>query len=143
MGLKDSLTNPAVKENVITDCRQLMDEQVAAKKGLGGIALKAAYSAVKGISPGYLSKAVDVLLPEICAALNPMWQAGADAGNPAEHLVAHKSEAADQILGITDARIERSKNKVVRGAYGKLRKSVKGDVEAAIPGLANIIKSYA
>ncbi|NET53644.1 MAG: hypothetical protein F6K09_34865, partial [Merismopedia sp. SIO2A8] len=43
MGLSDILTDKAIKENVIADCRQLMDEQVAAKKGIGGMALKATY----------------------------------------------------------------------------------------------------
>jgi hypothetical protein len=59
-----------------------------------------------------------------------------------EYLTQNRSRAADALLGITDARIERSKNGIVRGAYNKLRNSAKNDVEEAIPGLAKIIDNH-
>ena len=143
MGLKAILNCKDVKGNVIADCRQLMDKQVASKKGLGGMALKTTYGVVKGIGPSYLADAIGGLLPAICDALDPIWEEGLQNGNPAEYLAQHDSRSAEMILGVTDARIEKSSNKVVRGAYNKLRKSVKGDVEEAVPGLAQIISTYA
>ena len=49
MGLNDYLSDAAVQENVIADCCQLMDEQVAGKKGLGGMAIKTAYKGDQGV----------------------------------------------------------------------------------------------
>ena len=58
---------------LVSDCAQLMDEQVAAKGGISGMAVKAAYSAVKGISPGYVTEATGRILPEVLSALDPIW----------------------------------------------------------------------
>ena len=143
MALNDYLNDPTVKENVIADCCQLMDEQVAAKKGIGGIAIKTAYKVIKGLGPDYLSKAIAGLLPAICSAIDPLWDAGVQSGDPVAHLSQNTSDTADAVLSVTDVRIEQSSNKPVKGAYNKLRKSVKGDVEEAIPGLAKIIGTYA
>ncbi|MEM9217906.1 MAG: hypothetical protein AAGD25_26640 [Cyanobacteria bacterium P01_F01_bin.150] len=143
MGLNDYLGDAAVQENVIADCRQLMDEQVASKKGIGGVAIKAAYKVIKGLGPDYLSKAIAGLLPSICTALDPIWEAGVENGDPVAHMSQNTSQTADAVLSVTDKRIEQSSNKPVKGAYGKLRKSVKSDVEDAIPGLAKIIGTYA
>lgn len=143
MALNDYLSDAAVQENVIADCRQLMDEQVAAKKGLGGVAIKTAYKVIKGLGPDYLSKAIAGLLPAICTALDPLWDEGLQNGDPVSHLSQNTSQTADAVLSVTDVRIEQSNNKPVKGAYGKLRKSVKGDVEGAVPGLAKIIGTYA
>lgn len=141
MGLHD-LNDSNKKENVIADCVKLIDEQVAAKGGMSGLGLKAAYGAVKGVRPGYIAGAVDGLLPEVLAALDPMWSEGSQTGNPVEYLTQNRARAADALLGITDARIERSKNGIVRGAYNKLRNSAKNDVEEAIPGLAQILNNH-
>jgi hypothetical protein len=143
MSLNDYLSDAAVQENVIADCRQLMDDQVAGKKGLGGMAIKAAYKVIKGLGPDYLKKAIAGLLPSVCTALDPIWEEGVQSGDPVAHLSQNTSQTADAVLSVTDERIAQSSNKPVKGAYNKLRKSVKSDVEEAIPGLAKIIGTYA
>ena len=142
MGLNDGLNDPNKKESVVADCVKLIDEQVAAKGGMSGLGLKAAYGAVKGVKPGYIAGAIDGLLPQVLAALDPMWNEGSQTGNPVEYLTQNRSRAADALLSVTDARIEKSKNGIVRGAYNKLRNSAKNDVEEAIPGLAKIIDNH-
>ncbi len=121
---------------------QLMNARVSSKSGISGIALKATYGVVKSIGPSYIPSALESLIPETFRALDPLWQEGLQAGDPVAHLSQNSSVAADQVLSITDARIEKSKNKIVRSSYTKLRKSVKTDVEAAIPGLATIISNH-
>lgn len=142
MGLSDGLKDPKKKASVVADCVKLIDEQVAAKGGLGGLGLKTAYGAVKGINPGYVAGAIERLLPEAFATLDPIWSEGVQTGNPVEHMSQNRSRAANALLGITDARIEKTNNGIVRGAYNKLRNSAKNDVEEAIPGLAKIIDNY-
>jgi hypothetical protein len=142
MGLSDGLNDANKQTSLVNDCVKLIDEQVSAKGGLGGMALKAAYGAVKGIKPGYVASAIEALLPPTLTALDPIWSEGTQAGNPVEHLNQNRSRAADAVLSVTDTRIEKSSNGVVKGAYNQFRKSVKGDVEEAIPGLAKIIGNY-
>jgi hypothetical protein len=143
MGLSDGLNDPNKEASVVADCVKLIDEQVAGKGGLGGLGLKAAYGAVKGVRPGYVEGAIERLLPEVFAALDPMWSEGIQTGDPVGYLTQNRSRTAEALLSVTDARIERTSNGIVRGTYSKLRGSAKSDVEEAVPGLAKIIDNYA
>ncbi|MBD2465079.1 hypothetical protein H6G89_29150 [Oscillatoria sp. FACHB-1407] len=142
MGLKDKLKDKTIQANLVADCAKLMDEQVAAKGGISGMALKAAYSVVKGIEPSYIPKAIQRLLPDALAALEPMWDEGMQSGDPAAYLTQNRSRTADTLLSITDVKIENSKNGAVRASYNQFRKSVKNDVEEAVPGLAKILRTH-
>jgi hypothetical protein len=142
MGLKDKISDQHTQTALVTDCVKLIDEQVAAKNGISGLALKAAYGVVKGVEPSYIPGAIERLLPEALTALDPMWNEGIQSGDPVEHLIQNRSRTAETLLGITDAKIERTKNGVVRSSYNKLRKSVKNDVEEAVTGLAKILGTH-
>ncbi len=142
MGLHDQVQDQETKARIVADCAKLMDEQVAAKSGLSGLAVKTAYRALKGIGPGYIPRALQGLLPQAIEALDPMWDQGLQMGDPVEHLSQNRTETAEVLLSITDAQITRAKNKVVIATYKKVRKSVKGDVADAVPGLAQIINYH-
>jgi hypothetical protein len=142
MGLSDKISDQNIQANLVADCTRLMDEQVAAKSGISGLALKAAYGVVKGVEPSYISGAIQRLLPDALAALDPMWNEGVQSGDPVQHLIQNRSRTADMLLSITDSKIENSKNGAVRASYNKLRKSVKSDVEEAVPGLAKILGTH-
>jgi hypothetical protein len=142
MGLSEGLNDPNKAASIVADCVKLIDEQVAAKGGLGGLGLKATYGTVKGVRPGYINGAIERLLPEALDALDPIWSEGVQTGDPVGYLSQNRSRTADALLGITDARIEKTSNGIVRGAYNKLRSSAKSDVEEAVPGLAKIIDNY-
>jgi hypothetical protein len=143
MGLSEIINDPNKEASIVADCVKLIDEQVSAKSGMGGMVWKTAYAAVKGVMPNYIEGAVERLLPESLAALEPMWSEGQQTGNPVEYLSQNRSRTADALLGITDARIEKTSNGVVRGAYKQLRGSAKSEVEAAVPGIAQIIGKHA
>ena len=143
MGLSETINKPDIQSKIADDCAKLMDDQVSAKKGLGGLAIKAAYGALKGIGPGYVPRAIANLMPKAIDAIDPLWQEGVGAGDPVSHLTENKTQAAEILLSVTDNKIANAKNKVVIATYNKLRNSVKGDVEEAVPGLANILNQYA
>jgi hypothetical protein len=143
MSIPLQLDDQTTRSTLVVACIRLMDEQVAAKSGLSGLALKAAYGVVKGIGPHYISGALDRLLPETFSSLAPLWQEGIEVGDPVDHLSQNRSRAADLILSVTDRKIERAKNGIVRASYQKFRQSVKPDVEEAVPGLALIIQEHA
>ncbi|HZF53228.1 MAG TPA: hypothetical protein VE093_31470 [Polyangiaceae bacterium] len=142
MGLRDALLNPEKKAAVIADCGTLIDEEVAGKGGLSGLAVKAAYGAVKGIKPGFIGHVVEKLLPEFTDALDPLWNEGQAKGNPAGHLVENRSRAADALLTVTDAKAKGASG-IVKGSYDKLRGSAKKHVEEAVPRLARMIEKHA
>ncbi|MEG4248539.1 hypothetical protein QUB37_27540 [Microcoleus sp. AT3-A2] len=142
MGLSDILLNENNRETFVNDCVKLIDQQVATAPGLGGMALKAAYSTVKGIRADYCAQVVDQLLPEISIALDPMWAEGVNNGNPVEYLAQRKGQVADELLQISDKRVEKSTRAMVKGAYAKLRPSAKNYVEKGVPDLAEIINKH-
>ena len=142
MGLSDILLNENNRETFVDDCVKLIDKQVAAAPGLGGLALKAAYSTVKGIRADYCAQVVDQLLPEISIALDPMWTEAVNNGNPVQYFAERKAEVADELLQISDKRVEKSTRGMVKGAYAKLRPSAKTYVENGVPDLAKIINKH-
>ncbi|HEY2513635.1 MAG TPA: hypothetical protein VGI39_22355 [Polyangiaceae bacterium] len=141
--LPELLTNEK-KEQVVDDCCSLIDAEVKDKGGISGLAIKAGYSAVKGVKPGFVRNVVTDLLPEFADALNPIWQDAKRDGKPvASFFTANPSRVADALLGITDAKAQRAKSAVVKGTYEKLRGSAKKNVEAAVPRLGEMVQKYA
>ncbi|PMB18535.1 hypothetical protein CEN40_14755 [Fischerella thermalis CCMEE 5205] len=142
MKLSDGLSNPDKKAMVVDDCCNVIEAQLASKSGIGGMALKTAFAALKGVKPGYIPYVVEMLLPECFEALDPIWSEGIDKGDPVEHLVASRSRTADALLSVTDAKAQNVKRQIVRGTYEKLRGSAKQHVEDAVPDLAKVIDKY-
>ncbi|MEL6470901.1 MAG: hypothetical protein AAFQ74_14330, partial [Cyanobacteria bacterium J06623_4] len=101
MQLTNAIQDKATRDAIAADCTELIDRQVSAKGGLGGMALKAAYGVVKGIGADYIPGAVNRLLPETCAALDPMWAEGAEKGDPVSHLSNHCDLTAYIVLSST------------------------------------------
>jgi hypothetical protein len=143
MGLSETLLDASKKPSLIADCCKLVDDEVASKSGLSGLAVKAGYAAVKGIKPGFIAQVVEKLLPEFATQLDPLWTEGIQKGNPADYLIANRSRVADALLSVTDARAKSAKSNVVRGTYEKLRGTAKKNVEDAVPRLSKLIEKHA
>ncbi|MFT3773843.1 MAG: hypothetical protein QM820_51395 [Minicystis sp.] len=143
MSLADAINDASKKGVIITDCCTMIDEEVAAKGGLSGLAVKAGYAAVKGIKPGFIAEVVEKLLPEFAKAVDPIWEEGKKAGKPVDHFTSNKSRVADSLLAVTDAKSKNAKSAVVRGTYEKLRGSAKKNVEDAVPRLAKLLDKHA
>ena len=142
MRLSEQLLSPNKKAMVVDDCCKMIDQQLAAKSGMSGIALKTAFSALKGVKPGYIPYVVQQLLPQFLTALDPLWSEGIEKGDPAAHLIASRSQTADAMLGITDARVKNTQRQIIKGTYEKFRGSAKKHVEEAVPDLAKIVDKY-
>jgi hypothetical protein len=141
--LSDFLTGDK-KEQVVDDCCSLVEAEVKDKGGISGLAIKAGYTAVKGVKPGFIRNVVADLLPEFAKALDPVWQdAKKDAKTVSSFFSSNSARVADALLAITDAKAERSKSAVVKGTYEKLRGSAKKNVEAAVPRLGEVVQKYA
>jgi hypothetical protein len=134
--LKEILSRPGTRPQVIRDCEQVIEEEVSSK-GLTGIAIKGAFAVVKAIKPGFIPEVIDGLLDDFADRLDPMYQAA-----KAKNFNARAGEAAEALLGITDQRAERAKNQVVKTAYQKLRPMAKKHTEAAIPRVGRMIAKH-
>lgn len=140
--LSEVLTSADTRAAVVDDCLQLIEEEVADKRGLSGLAIKAGYKTVKGLKPGFLKNVVTDLVPEFAEVLDPIYQEAVAAGGVASHFTSSAPRVADALLAITDGKAERSTNRVVKGTYGKLRATAKKNVEAAVPRLGRLIEKY-
>lgn len=142
--LAEVLTSEEKKSQVVQDCLQLIDAEVADKSGISGMAVKAGYAAVKGIKPGFLEKVVNDLLPEFADAVEPIYGEAHERGRPVGTYFADNSaRVADALLAITDGRARRTKSGVIKATYDRLRGSAKKNVEAAVPRLGALVEKHA
>jgi hypothetical protein len=143
-GLADVLLSDEKKSRVVQDCLGIIDAEVNDKGGLGGIAIKAGYKAVKGIKPGFLEKVVNDLLPEFATGIDPVYREALEKQKPVKaYFVEQSSRVADALLAITDGKAQRTKSGVIRATYDRLRGSAKKNVEQAVPRLGELIEKHA
>jgi hypothetical protein len=129
---------------VIDDALGVLDQEVADKSGITGIAIKATYKVVKGIRPGFIREVVDALLDEFLEAVEPLYQDAVANKRPTGSGVRENpSRVADALLAVTDRKSQKAKSQVVKSAYEKLRPSAKKQVEAACPRLAGLLERHA
>jgi hypothetical protein len=137
------MTQPPNRQNVIKDCCSLIDDEVKAKSGFSGIAIKTAYGIVKTFKPGFVTEVVDGLLDEWAEKLRPFyeaWEKGGASGAFADYLMTRPDEAAQALLEVTDKRAQKSSNGVVRKMYDKNRSSAKDNVVKALPRLGAMVE---
>ncbi|MGH8462248.1 MAG: DUF6918 family protein [Stenotrophobium sp.] len=138
------LLAPAHKGALITDCVQLIESRVAGLSGFKGMAMKTGMSLLKAAKPGILERATARLLPEFVAALEPLHAECADAGTSGftSFLQQHAPRATQDLLSVADRHVAESDSSTIKSAYAKLRGSAEHEVQAAIPGLAEVIGRY-
>lgn len=142
--LREQAENPEKRKLIIKDALQVLDQEVDDKTGLGGMAVKAAYKLVKGISPGFLEQVVNHLLDDFLDAIEPMYREALDKQRaPGDYLVEHKVRMANSLLGVTDRRAVNAQRAVIKKTYDKLRPSAQKHVEAAAPRLGWLLGRHA
>src|SRR4051812_7635578 len=141
--LKEILTRPGTRPQVIADCERLIDEEVSSK-GLTGIPIKAAYAIVKAVKPGFVPEVIDHMLDDFADRLDPIYQTAVTKNEPVSaYFNARTGEVAEALLAITDLRAQRAKNQAIKSTYEKLRSSAKKHVEAAVPRLGRLVAKHA
>jgi hypothetical protein len=143
--LEETLTGPGNRQRVVQDCVRLVEEEVNARSGLSGLALKGAFKVVQTVRSGFVAEAVDRLLPQFAARLDPLLgerDAGAPGQTMERYFSDHATRVAEALLAITDERAARAQNGPVRGTYEKLRPSAKKNVEEAAPRIGRLIDRH-
>ena len=142
--LVEVIKDASKRRQVIDDCATLIDGEVSDKGGLSGLAIKAAYASVKGLRPGMIPMAMDGLLDDFSSKVEPYWQkCQAEGANPRVYFTQRKGEIANALLGITDARAQKTPHKVLKSAYEKLRPQAVDHIGSAMPRLADLIQKHA
>lgn len=143
--LKDKLAEPGVRSRVVTDAAQLVDDEVRARSGFSGLAIKAGYKAVQALKPSLIPEAIDGLLDRFVEQLEPFyteWSGSNGAGSFDAFLVARRTRVADALLGVTDQRATQTGNRTIKKTYEKLRPYGEKNVAQAIPELGRVLSRY-
>jgi hypothetical protein len=129
---------------VIDDCVALIDAEVRDKRGFTGVAVKAAFKTVKSVKPGMIGMAMDGLLDDFSAKIDPFWAECQEQGaTPRSFFSDRRSAVANALLSITDDRASQSRHKVLVGAYRKLRGQAVQHIGDAMPRFADLIQKHA
>ena len=147
--LEDLLTASDRRPAVLSACEDLVEREVRARKGVGGMAIKAGYKVVRAIKPGIVQELLGAMLPEFARALDPFYQrARAQAGDGGvggawRQILSGEADAvAEALLAVTDRRAERAKNAALKKTYARLRPSAKAQVITAVPNLADTLVPF-
>jgi Family of unknown function (DUF6918) len=143
--LHQILLTPEVRPDVVADCLTLIDQEVAAKSGISGAAVKVAYKTAKAFAKGYLRQTVENLLPDLVTQLEPYWAefAGSGASGFGDYLVKQGDAVAEALLSVTDARAKMSDRPVIVRAYGTVRGGAARNITAALPAVGVLVEKYA
>ena len=144
--LKEIMEDPILMQSVLADSLRVLDEEVAKRSGIGGMAIKGAYKVVKNIQGGrILEKAVGVLIPEFIDKVDPYYRRFQEDGGGKtweEFLRPHYLTLSDELLSVTDRKIRETANRAVRGTYDKLRPRARKEVVASMPALTRMMERY-
>ena len=129
---------------VVDQCVDVLNAEVASKKGLSGLAVKGGFKVIAAVKPGFIRAVIDGLLDDFVEELEPFyadWSSGG-RGDFGSYLVSNSAEVADGLLGVTDRRAEGTEHGTAKKAYLKLRPSAVEHVSASLPRVGALMNSY-
>jgi hypothetical protein len=142
--LREQIGSGDKRNAVIEDGCKVLDEEVAEKSGLSGLAIKGAYKIVQGVRPGIIREAVNHLLDDFLDAMNPIYQEAAEKKQPAgPYLRQNGARVAQALLAVTDQRAAKVDSQVIKKTYEKLRPTAQKQVEGAAPRIATLVEKHA
>jgi hypothetical protein len=143
--LDQMLLAPEARPQVITDCCELIEQEIGDMSGISGTAIKLAHKTVTTFLPGHVRHVVGLLLPDLAEALQPYWADFTTSGGAqfGDYLAKRGEEVAQVLLAITDQKAATSGRAVVVKAYGSVRSHAVKHVEAALPRVGDLVLKYA
>jgi hypothetical protein len=143
--LSEALLAPDAWPHVIADCQRLIEQEVRAKSGVSGTAVKLAYKTANTFASGYIASMVESLLPDMVTELEPFWADfhASGASGFGDYLVKRGDEVSEALLSVTDARAKVSQRATILKAYGAVRGGAAKHIVAALPGVGALVEKYA
>jgi hypothetical protein len=140
--LVDALKDPVKRAAVVAACAKLVEEEVGRKSGLVGVAVRTGFKTVSSLTPRFVPRAFEVLLPEFAPAIDPLYAKARESGDVRKWFGDHAGAVADALLAVTDARAARADHAVLVRVYRTLRGRARDHVIEAVPGLARIVVEH-
>jgi len=143
--LREMLLAPEIQLHVVADCQALVEQELSAKSGVSGTAVKLAYKAVTTFAPGYYQSTLEKMLPAMVDQLEPFWADFADSGGSefGDYLAKRGNEVSEALLVVTDTMARDSERPTVVKAYKTVRGSAGKHIDAALPNLGIMVQKYA
>jgi hypothetical protein len=145
MSVAETLLKPPMREQIIRESREVLDAEVADKRGVSGLAVKGTFKVVKGIKPGLIPNVIDGLLDDFMGKIEPFWNSWKEdpkGKTCRQHFIDNGPAVAEALLDITDARARKNKSKVLVKSYQKLRPKGREHVIAAMPRVGAMIEKH-
>jgi hypothetical protein len=141
--LQQLLLTPENMPRLVADAQTLVDGEVASK-GITAAPLKAAYKAVTSFAPGYLTEAIQAMLPGMVIQLDPYWAEFKTSGSAdfGDYLSKRGDEVSQSLLAVTDDMAQNSGRGAVVKTYQMVRGSAGKNIEAALPALGAMVQKY-
>jgi hypothetical protein len=139
-----ALLDDARRDALIADVVAAVERHVAQRSGVRGVALRATLAAVHRLLPDAIPRTVTRLLPDFVTNLEPfLKQSGAADGREfARYLTRDRRRAAEALLGVADARVERSTNAALKTFYKSFRSTAEREAEGLVPALADVLAKH-
>ena len=143
--LAEVIKDQTRRRAVVDDGVAAVEAEVASKSGLSGKVIKAAFKMVKGMKPGFVGQVMDHLLNDFAAQVDPFYDDFKASGSSdiVTYFKGRDTEIANALLGVTDARAVKAKNKGIQKTYNKLRPRAVDHVTAAMPRVARLVEKHA
>ena len=142
--LSDILLGNANLDALHRELGQLLEQQVKSKSGLSGMAMKAAFAALRARKPDIAERAAKSLLPDFAKALDPIHAEfkRSKASDFGSYLQQHGAPAAQRMTEIIDARISSSPNKAAKAFYQRFKGSLQTETEQLMPALGALLTRH-
>jgi len=138
--LVEHLGKDPVRQQVITECVELIDAQVKQK----GFIIKSAYATIKTLKKRFVPEVVDSLLDDWLGKLQSHYDKW-EVTKPsplADFLVARSDDVAEDLLSVTDDRAQKTTHSTAKKMYLRMRDGAKKNVIEAIPDLSRLIEKH-
>lgn len=142
MSLEQALVDPTRRQAIVGDCVRILDEEIAAKRGLSGKAIRAGYSAFKSVKPGICGSAFERLLPRFAPVIDPHWTQARGSGDARAYFRTHDGAIADGLLEVTDRLADRATNRVLLRLYRSLRGRARAHVISGVHRIPEVIEAH-
>jgi len=136
------LADPERRAAVVRDAERIVDEEVAARRGVRGMALRTGYAAFRRLRPGIVPLAIDRLLPMFAPMIDRHWETAVASGDPDAWFRREAGAVADGLLAVTDALSHRTANPVALALYRSLRGQARPHVTAGVTRLPAFLRKH-
>ncbi len=140
--LTDVINDPQRRRAIVQDANHVLEQEVSDKSGLTGLAVKGAFALVKAVKPGIIPEVIESLLPEFTGAIDPILAKRPAGTSPQAYIQERANDIVQALLGVTDARAQKTSHQSLTSAYKKLRPTGEKHVLAAIPRVAALVGRF-